>query len=306
MGYGPLKENLRGVAFTIPTPFTADGEKVDHEALAAHVEYLRDAGARAIIPCGNTGEYYSLSNSERVAVVETTVEAMDGQGAVVAGAGGSTKNTIQLIRQYEEAGADAVMVMYPVHTYLHETGVRRYYEEIAAATDLGVVLYKRGERLSASVIKALSTIENVVAAKYAVNDIKSFTAAVENTPGEIVFTNGIAERFAISFASEGAEGITTGIGNFVPEATLELMNELRNGNYDRARKWRNLLWPIEELRDETGRNNHMSAANNVPVVKYGLELAGLYGGPVREPLVDLSDTDRKRLENYYEAIRSEL
>jgi len=306
MPYKELKECLQDVAFTAPTPFTDGGDRVDYEALHDHISWLYEAGVRLMIPCGNTGEYYSLSNTERVEIVEATIEAMDRQGTVIGGAGGSTKNVLSLAEQYEDAGADGVMVMYPSHTYLHNDGVRQYYQKIADETDLPIVLYKRGDRLTDEVIKDLSTIDNVVAVKYAINDIAAFSKIVENTPGDVVYSTGIAERFAPAFALEGAEGFTTGLGAFLPEAPLEMMDALRSGNYDRAREIRNLLRPIEDLRQETGPNNHMEAANNVPVVKHGIRLKGVYDSPVREPIVELSDADRERLERYVDTVEAEL
>lgn len=302
MSYESLKDDLRDVAFTNPTPFSDDGEMVLHDELAANAEYVRDAGARLIVPCGNTGEYYSLSNDERVAVVETTVEAFDGAGSVVGGVGGSTKNAKMLADRYADAGADAIMVMHPVHTYVHEDGILDYYRALVDHTDLGVVLYKRGTELTHDHIRELSERENVVAVKYAVNDISAFSKGVRTTPGDLVWINGIAERFAPSFHVEGAEGFTTGIGNFVPQKVLALQEALDEGDLARAKEIRDLLRSYEDLREETGPNNRFGSANNVPAVKYGLELAGQYGGPVREPLVALSEADRQRAEEYYETI----
>ena len=113
MVYETLKDRLRTAGFTLPTPFTEDGTAVNHDALEAHVGFLRDAGANLFIPCGNTGEYYSLSNAERVSVVQTVVDAVDDSATVIGGIGGSTKNAISLLERYEEAGADGVLVMYP-------------------------------------------------------------------------------------------------------------------------------------------------------------------------------------------------
>lgn len=302
MAYESLKNDLKDVAFTNPTPFSEDGEAVRHDELAANVEFLRDAGAQLIVPCGNTGEYYSLSNDERAAVVETTADAFGDAGSVVGGVGGSTKNAKMLADRYADAGADAIMVMHPVHTYVHEDGILDYYRALADHTDLGVVLYKRGPELTHDHIRELSERENVVAVKYAVNDIAAFSKAVRTTPGDLVWVNGIAERFAPSFHVEGAEGFTTGIGNFVPETVLALQEALAEGDLSRAREIRDLLRPYEDLRQETGPNNRFDSANNVPAVKVGLELAGRYGGPVREPLVALSETDRERAAEYYEAI----
>ncbi|QLG27352.1 dihydrodipicolinate synthase family protein [Halorarum halophilum] len=305
MDYEELKDGLRGVAFTNPTPFSEDGEDVLHDELATNVEWIVDRGAEVVIPCGNTGEYYSLSMDERAEVVATTAEAA-GDATVVGGLGGSTKSALGLLSRYETAGVDAVMVMHPVHTYLHHEGIRRYYERIVEATDLGVVLYKRGPELTTDHLATLAEYDNVVAVKYADNDVKAFSGAISDTEDDVVWSNGIAERFALSFAIEGAEAFTTGIGNFVPEQVLALNDALREEDWDEARRIRDLLRPYEDLREDTGDANHVPAANNVPAVKFGQELAGLYGGPVREPLVDLSEADRERAETYYDRITSEV
>jgi 4-hydroxy-tetrahydrodipicolinate synthase len=102
-----------------------------------------------------------------------------------------------------------------------------------------------------------------------------------------------------AFAIEGADGYTTGLGNFAPHATLALLEALDRGQWKRARTIQQSLRPVEELRDESGKQSCLPSANNVPVVKYGMDLAGYEGGPVRDPLVELSERDRGRLETHY-------
>lgn len=300
MAYQQLKDRLRTAGFTLPTPFTEDGTAVNHDALEANVTFLRDAGASLLIPCGNTGEYYSLSNDERVGVVETVADTVDDSATVIGGIGGSTKNALSLLERYEAAGVDGVLVMYPRHTYVHEDGLRSYYERIADATNLGVVLYKRGPRLSLENIAALSKRENVVCVKFAQNDVELFGKAVSETPGDVVWSTGVAERFVPAYTLEGATGFTTGLGNFAPEPVLALAEAVQAGNLDRVKRIRDALRPYEDLRDETGTDNGFEAANNVPAVKYGQELAGLYSGPVREPLVELSEEAKTRCRQYFQ------
>lgn len=306
MNYRELKQQLAGVAVTPTTPFSEDGDSVRFDELRGNVEHLVQAGIPVLLPCGNTGEYYSLSDEERVRIVEETVAAAGDEAAVIAGAGGSTKHVSQLAEQYRDAGADGIMVMHPSHTYVHRDGLRRYYERIAASTELGVVLYKRGPEVMDEMLTDLTETENVVGVKYAVNDISGFSDAVASASGDAVWSDGIAERFAPSFALEGAEGFTSGIGAFVPELPLALMDALRNQEWDRARELRDIARPYEDFRDETGGDSPFASANNVPAVKYGMELAGLYGGPVREPLTELSDEDKERAETLYHEIEERL
>lgn len=295
-----VREHLRDVAFTTPVPFTEDGEQIRHNELARTTSFVLDAGGRTFIPCGNTGEYYSLTDEERIGVVETTVGAVDDEGAVIAGVGGSTNDAINRIEQYETVGADGIMIHDPDHTYIHEKGLVEYYRKIAEATELGIVLYKRGPEISLPVILELASIDNIVGLKFATNDINLFSKTVRAVSGDLVLTTGIAERFAPAFALEGAEGFTTGIGSFVPELSLALHEAIEREDWKRALEIRDLARPYEEIRDEPGPDNTLGSANNVPAVKYGLELAGLYGGPVREPLIELSEEAKQRAERCYE------
>ncbi|MFC4440341.1 MULTISPECIES: dihydrodipicolinate synthase family protein [Natrialbaceae] len=277
-----LRDSFRDVAFTTATPFSDDGSEVLSNELADNLAKQYDAGARLFIPCGNTGEYYSLTDDERIEIVETHVESTGDDATIAGGAVGSLEEVNRLANAYKDAGADAIMVMHPDHTYTHEDGLTNYYHRICDATDLGVVIYKRGPGVTRDTICELSERENVVVVKFAVNDIKEFSQTVADAPGDVTWVNGIAERYALAFAIEGVTGYTTGLGNFAPETTLALFDAVENENWERARSIQRLLRPIEDLREESGEGNALPAANNVSVVKYGMDLAG-YTGPGSRP-----------------------
>lgn len=301
MSYRRIQAALSGVGFTIPTPFDGEGTVLNEE-LRTHVGGLREAGAELFIACGNTGEYYALSRDERIDVVESTVRAAGDDDVVVGGAGGSVPEVLDLAEAYEAAGADALMVMYPSHTYSQKGGMIDYYRAVLERTDLGVVVYRRGPLVTNELLDELSTIENCVGVKFAVDDVDEFSRAVRRVEGTVTWVNGIAERFAPTFALEGAEGFTTGIGNFVPEAVLALQDALDDGDWERAAEIRDLLRPLEDIRQEPVGGPQFGSAKNVPVVKHGLRLRGWYGGPVRPPLRGLSDADEERVEEYYERV----
>lgn len=300
MNQTELRESLRNVAFTTATPFSDDLAVVDHDALRENLAAIERAGGQLYVPNGNTGEYYSLTPEERVEVAETTAAAVD--GCVVAGASGSIKQVIDYAESYDDAGVDGVMIMHPVHPYKHEAGIASYYTEIADRSPLGIVVYKRGHDVPNDVLLDLAAHDNISGIKYADADIKAFSRIMNICDEDVVWINGIAERFAPAFALEGAEGFTTGIGNFVPEETLALEEAIENEQWDQAKHIRDELEPYEALRDEKGTNNALDSAYNIPAVKTGLDIAGLNGGPVRPPLVDLDDTDFDRAHDYYQRI----
>ncbi|WP_436926655.1 dihydrodipicolinate synthase family protein [Halosimplex amylolyticum] len=297
-----LRRNFETVAFTTAVPFTDDTSGVDLAALADNVERLYDSGARLFIPCGNTGEYYALTDEERVAVVETHVDATGPEAVVAGGLVGNVPEVAHLASAYADAGADAIMLMHPDHTYVHEEGLKAYYRRICDETDLGVVIYKRGRDLPREVLVDLSEREEVVAVKFALDDVKEFAQTVQDADGEVTWLNGIAERYALAFAVEGASGYTTGIGNFLPRTTLALHEAIENEHWARARTIQRSLRPLEDLRDDPGAGGSVAGGNNVPVVKYGMDLAGFEGGSVREPLVDLGPRDREIVERHYDRI----
>lgn len=281
MDYKRIHEGLRGVAFTIPTPFSEEGTTVRYDKVKENVEATQQAGGNVFVPCGDTGEYYSLTDEEWIRMVEATVNATDGDGIVMGGVSGSTEGAKNRIAAYEDVGADAVMVFDPNHTFAREHGLQQHFRELIESTELGVVIYKRGSEITTETLEALSSEENFVGVKYAVNDIAAFARTVSAVSGDLVWIYGKAEQFAPSFAVEGAEGFSTGVGNFASEPTLALMNALREEDWKEAKRLRDAFLPLEVMRDRPGINNSIDAANNVPVIKFGMELAGLYGGPAR-------------------------
>lgn len=305
MSYEPLKRAFADVNVVVTTPFTGDGEAVAVDRLRENVRRLRDAGVELFIPCGGASEYYSLTDAEREAAVEATVDAVDGDGHVVAGVGGSAKEVGALLDRYEAVGADGAMLMFPDFPAVHAAGLRRYYRSILDGTDLGVMLYRSTPRLPTDVVVDLAEVENVVAVKYAVDDLAGFAAATESVPDDaLTWVTGLAELYATGFAAVGAEGFTSGVANFVPSFSLSLQSALEDEAWERARRLESLVRPYQDLRAEAGHDNEVRGANGVAALKYGQELAGMYGGPVRPPSMDLGEEDRARARRYYERIRS--
>src|ERR671926_617553 len=114
-----MSELFHGVLPALITPFTEDGSAIDLDALAAIVDRLIRGGVAGLVPGGSTGEFTTLSNAERRELVEVTVTAAAGRVPVVAGTGAlSTRETIELSRHAERAGAAAVMIVPPFYDAL--------------------------------------------------------------------------------------------------------------------------------------------------------------------------------------------
>lgn len=300
-----VQEHLRGVAAGILTPFD-DDLQIEHDKIEANAKSLYSDGIRAFLATANISEYHSLSQEERISVAESAIEALPEDACVLAGVGGSTSNAKELIHAYESIGADAMMIMPPDHTYLHEQGLLRYYEKLDDASNRPLVPYVRGFDPSVEYLKQLTEVDGVAGIKYALKDPVKLGHGVAAGEDDVVWVDGLAEPFAVSFWAEGAEGFSAGVSNFRPEVGLELFDALSSGKWERARKIRNACLPFQNFRDETGEDNEIEGAVSVSAVKKGLELAGLHGGQVREPIRPLSSSDEARAEELYEQLERDL
>ena len=288
MDISRVQTALRGIAVTTVTPFTSDLQRVDVDGIAANLEFLVRAGVKLVIPCGNTGEFYSLSEHEWTEVVGAVMGAAQDRLVVMPGVGHSIKTAIAQVEEAQKLGAQCVMVMYPQHVFQSEEGLFDYYSEIlAAAKDIGVALYKKGPLLTDGMLSKLVKYRNLIAVKYAFGRVVDFTKSVQTLGKPFIWSCGTAERFAPFFWLAGAEGLTTGLGNFAPRISQRMYDSLKSGDMTEAMRIHEMITPFEDLREGRG------AANNVPVVKAVMDKMGLAGGDCRPPIHKLTQSERE-------------
>ena len=287
MTFDALEKVLRGVSVTTATPFTNDLSQIDARGISTNLEFLKKNGVRLVIPCGNTGEFYSLSEMEWTQVVKSTIEVCSGKVAVMPGVGQSITTAIAMAKQAESMGAEGVMILYPQHVFSSEEGVLGYYRKVLDATKIGVVLYKKGPLLTDAVLKNLISYKNVVGVKYAFGRVVDFAYSVQTLGKRVIWSCGTAERFAPFYWLAGAEGFTSGLGNFAPKVSQRMYDALKRNDYAEAMKVQAMITSFENLREGKG------TANNVPVVKAVMDYLGLVGGECRPPIQSLSAAERK-------------
>lgn len=282
-----FKEVLSGFSVTTTTPFSDNLSKVDAEGITTNIEFLVKNDVPLIIPNGNTGEFYSLSEGEWKEVLHSTVEVVGTESTIMSGIGHSMTTVISQIGTVRDLGVPAVMVHYPQHVFISEEGLFNYYKEILeVAKGLNVVLYKKGPLLTDMMLQKLMKFDNLVGVKYAFGRIVDFSRTVHNLGHKIVWSCGTAERFAPFFFLAGAKAFTSGLCNFAPHITRRMYDALKKGNFEEVMKVQKMITPLEDLREGRG------AANNVPIVKAAMDYVGLKGGLCRPPIHPLSDEER--------------
>ncbi len=287
---------LATVHLVPPTPFTRDGSKVVPEALSDFVKEMVRAGMRVFLPAAGTGEFHSLSASEVVTCVRATREAAGRECVVMAPVGFSVAHAVEIGRQADAAGADALLLMPPIHPYLSDAGFRDYFQAIADAVPLTLLAYKKGPVPSDALLAELGATGRLIGIKYAVNDLDAFTLFADSQRGKLGLFCGTAERFAPFFMLAGATGYTSGSGNLCPRLTLALHAALAAGEYEEGMRLLRILRPIEDYRAREGDSFNISA------VKFGLQVCGWEFGPVRPPQRRLTAQEETALHRLLEPI----
>jgi 4-hydroxy-tetrahydrodipicolinate synthase len=165
-----LAEIMGRVSVPLVTPFK-DNEDVNHEALAQLVDFVITRGfADSIIVTGTTGEFYSLTDEERVEVWKTVKTATAGRVPLVAGVGApSTRTTLRFTGIAEQMGFDVAMCVMPFYSKPTQEGVLRHYRAVAAATSLPVLIYNiplfTGINMEPATLEVLAKVPNIVGIK---------------------------------------------------------------------------------------------------------------------------------------------
>jgi 4-hydroxy-tetrahydrodipicolinate synthase len=287
MDHEKFKDILSGFSVTTTTPFSDDLSQIDIDAISTNTEFLVKDDVRLIIPNGNTGEFYSLSEEEWAEVLQGSVDASGGKATIMSGVGHSIKTAVSQLDTVRDFGVTAVMVHYPQHVFSSEEGLLSYYRTIIeAAKDLNVVLYKKGPLLTDAMLEKLMTFENLVGVKYAFGRIVDFSRTVHRLGHRIVWSCGTAERFAPFFFLAGAKAFTSGLCNFAPQVSRRMFDALKKGDFKEAMEVQRMITPLEDLRESRG------GANNVPIVKAAMDYVGLKGGLCRPPIHPLSEEEK--------------
>jgi 4-hydroxy-tetrahydrodipicolinate synthase len=138
-------QTFRGVLSPALTPFTADLEP-DRPAFVGFCNWLLEQGANGLAVFGTTSEANSLSQRERMSLLEHLVEKGISAAKLMPGTGAANlPDAIELTKHALELGAGGVLVLPPFYyKNMPEDGIYAYYAAIVdrvARPDLRLYLY---------------------------------------------------------------------------------------------------------------------------------------------------------------------
>lgn len=235
---------FKGCGTALLTPFK--GGEVDYEAFAATVDWQVETGIDFLVPLGTTGETPTLTESEKLQVLEVARQHAAGK-PVVAGVGtNSLSGTLANLRLMQDA--DAFLVVVPFYNKPPQRGMYAYFKAVAESTQKPIILYnvpgRTGSNLEAETTLALARdIPNIVGIKEASGKMDQIQAILEGRPEGFSVLSGNDED-TLALMKKGADGVISVASNVFPSAMADFVHCLQAGRFDEAAQMDARLKPL--------------------------------------------------------------
>jgi 5-dehydro-4-deoxyglucarate dehydratase len=293
-----LRSRLQGaIAFPV-TPFD-ENLALDSEGFRRNLRLMLQHPLAAIVVAGGTGELYSLSPGEHLALVREAVEEAGGRIPIIAGTGYNVPLGVRLAKQAADAGAAGILAFPPYYPGADDDGLHAYYRAIADATPLGLLIYSRDWfHPGAAFVERLTEIPTLVAWKEGQGDIRRLQMLRGRVGDRLGWVGGAGDDMVPAYYAIGLRAFTSSIANVAPAIAVQLHGLASAGDAaGLARLMESLVIPLYTLRAR--RRGY-----EVTVVKELMNRMGLAGGVVRPPLPRLAPADAGAIDAIAELFKS--
>lgn len=276
-------EHLQGSIVAMITPFHEDGS-VNFEVLTNLLERQISEGTDAILTLGTTGEYSTMTHEEDASVVAHTIKVVDGRVPVIVGSGSNcTATQVEKSVEYQNMGADALLLISPYYNKANPEGMYRHFAETADAVHIPCILYnvpgRTGCSIPVSVVEKLSKHPNIAGIKEASGDM-SYAMKIAHCIGPDFALYSGNDDITIPLMSIGGSGVISVYANVMPGMCHQIVAEYLGGNQAEA--------VAHHLRYLKLMNDLFIEVNPIPV-KTAMNMIGLNVGPMRLPLCEMSE-----------------
>lgn len=272
------------------TPF--DNERnLDLERCAEFADRLVKGGTDALAVCATTGESPTIFYPQKIEVIKTVIEAVDGCAKIIANVGDNcTQDTIDFAHDVEKLGVDGLMCVVPYYNKPPQEGLYQHFKAIAESVNLPVILYNIPGRCvtnmtAETTLRLAHDVKNIVAIKEASGNMEQIKQIIDNAPeGFVVYSGDDSATYDIM--KMGGVGVVSTISNIATARMKEIVDLCAAGKWDEAKAANDKLLPMMDGLFET---------TNPILVKEALKLVGFPVGGVRLPLVDATPEQSNRL-----------
>lgn len=279
-----------GACTALVTPFL-NGE-VNYPMLERLISRQLEAGIRAIVVCGTTGEAPTLRDEEKIKIITRAKQCAGDSCLIIAGTGSNdTSHAVRLSQQAQDAGADAVLVVSPYYNKATPEGLCLHFQAVAISVQLPVILYnvpsRTGVDIPVGVYKELADMPNIAGVKEATGDMKKILSIRAQCPAHFCVWSG-CDELTVPVLSLGGKGVISVLSNLYPEMTQTMVSAGLDGDFDTAADLQIRFEPIIRAL--------FSQVNPIPV-KAAMKLLGYDCGEPRLPLTPPSEALVRQLRS---------
>ena len=293
-----LRPRLNGIIPALTTPFELNGPLALSRLCENVVAYNR-TGLSGYLAFGSTGESVLLDRPEFERVLAGVREAAAPGRALIAGTGvDSTAETISRTEVAAKLGYDYALVCPPCYfkPAMNSQVLVEHYRRVADVSHIPILLYSvpqfTGVAIEVDVAARLSEHPNIAGMKDSSGNVDRLGAILTSVPETFEVLTGASTTVYPSIMV-GAKGGILALADFLPELCVALYDAIVVGDSQKA---------LELQRRVIPATNRIVGAMGVAGVKYAMDRRGYYGGPVRGPLLPLSEEHKKEVESLVAAL----
>lgn len=278
-----------GAGTAIITPMKND-MNINYEKMEELLNYQIENHTDAIIVAGTTGEASTLTDQEHYELVKFTVDCVKHRVPVIAGAGSNcTQHAVELSRQMEKAGADALLQVTPYYNKTSQAGLVKHFFAIADATKLPIILYnipsRTGMNIQPQTYLELCKNDKIAAVKEASGNFSQIAKISSLCEGRLDIYTGNDDQITSALAL-GAKGAISVLSNILPQLIHDICDSFFHNHHDIS----------DELQIE---NIELIEAlfydvNPIPV-KQAMNYMGMEVGECRLPLCEMEPVLAEKL-----------
>ena len=282
---------FKGIMPALITPLNEDGKTVNEESARGLIEYLINQGADGFYVLGSTGEGLVLDESERMKMLEISVDQVKGRKPIICHtAAMNFSEAVRLSKHAEKVGADALSAIPPIFFHYRDEDIYNYYKSLASSTNLPFVMYNHPSAnggMSAETVAKIFEIDNITGVKWTVNNYYEMMRLKDITNGEINIINGPDEMLISGLAAGADAGIGTTYNVMLPQY-LKIYKYFTEGNVEEARK---IQYKVNRVIKCMAKNEVISA------VKSMCSLLGFPAGEATYPLRNMQGDGISELQS---------
>ena len=277
------------------TPFNKWGE-VDTEQAIHLGDYLIENKTTCLLLAGTTGESPTLTHQEEYTLFEAFVKRYKGKVPVMAGTGSNcTRTAIQTTQKAEEIGIDCSLQVVPYYNKPSQDGIYEHFAAIANQTSLPIILYdipgRTGRSLEPETLIELAKLPNIIGLKDASGSLSNFNDYYPEVKHNMAIYSG-DDGLTASFLKEGAFGVVSVASHVCGIQLFEMIEAAKQQNWDKVAKLDASMKALFEV---------LFIAPNPAPLKFALSLIGFPSGRPRLPLVEVNESEAKKIEQVIDA-----